>query len=446
MNHRPRAIFLVLCFIVVLVLFNYGVGQEQFNLIIASYSILFGIAFLINFRYKYSWNLRQWLWICIIVRFTLLFNTPGLSDDVYRFIWDGEMMWKGLNPYLYLPEDILGPLVIQDQTYQQIFDLLNSQNYYSVYPPAAQVTFAVATLFPVSSIKLQIIVLKFLLLGGEAIAMWTLMRLLKLMNKDPFQFLWYGLNPLVIVEVMGNLHYEGLMCAVIGLALWQAFKYWPWRTAISLSTAFALKLHAAFAGPFIWKYFYPKRSHWIFLLVSVVGTCTWFAPFYNPGFMTKFSQSLDLYFQSFEFNASIYYLVRWVGWQIKGYNMIQVIGPYLMIIPIVTALVLLLKQRPGDPLRCIHAILFSMTAYFLCTTTLHPWYIITLVFLSVLSNYKYPLLWSFVVVWSYSHYQNGLIGERWGWIIFEYVVLVAFMLYEFINFKGKAEFLVDSKV
>ena len=41
----------------------------------------------------------------VLFRVTMLFTTPPtLSDDVYRYIWDGRLMNAGVNPYSYIVE------------------------------------------------------------------------------------------------------------------------------------------------------------------------------------------------------------------------------------------------------------------------------------------------------------------------------------------------------
>ena len=39
----------------------------------------------------------------IVFRLTLLGSQPSLSDDVYRYVWDGRVQLSGINPYLHPP-------------------------------------------------------------------------------------------------------------------------------------------------------------------------------------------------------------------------------------------------------------------------------------------------------------------------------------------------------
>ena len=40
-----------------------------------------------------------------LFRLSLLFFPPYLSDDIYRYVWDGRVQAAGINPYRYIPAD-----------------------------------------------------------------------------------------------------------------------------------------------------------------------------------------------------------------------------------------------------------------------------------------------------------------------------------------------------
>jgi len=39
----------------------------------------------------------------ITFRLSILFAPPYLSDDIYRYVWDGRVQAAGINPYRYIP-------------------------------------------------------------------------------------------------------------------------------------------------------------------------------------------------------------------------------------------------------------------------------------------------------------------------------------------------------
>src|SRR5205823_3818984 len=76
----------------------------------------------------------------ILLRVGALAAPVYLSDDIYRYIWDGRVQAAGINPYRYIPTDThLAPL--RDEA---IFPNINRNNYApTIYPPVAQLLFFV---------------------------------------------------------------------------------------------------------------------------------------------------------------------------------------------------------------------------------------------------------------------------------------------------------------
>ena len=73
--------------------------------------------------------------------------------------------------------------------------------------------------------------------------------------------------------------------------------------------------------------------------------------------------------------------------------------------------------------------LFVTTLYYFTSTTIHPWYITILVFLSVFTNYKFPIVWSLMLVISYFAYANNYNENLWL-ITIEYAVVFSVFIYE----------------
>jgi hypothetical protein len=124
-----------------------------------------------------------------------------LSDDVYRYIWDGRVQAAGINPYRYIPTDAdLAPL--RDET---VFPNINRNNYApTIYPPVAQMLFLAATRVgeTVSAIRL-------VLVAVEAIGIAALFVVLRATGAPRENILLYVWHPLPVWEIAGSGHSMG---------------------------------------------------------------------------------------------------------------------------------------------------------------------------------------------------------------------------------------------
>jgi len=75
--------------------------------------------------------------------------------------------------------------------------------------------------------------------------------------------------------------------------------------------------------------------------------------------------------------------------------------------------------------------LFATTAYYLLSTTVHPWYLMLPLFLSIFTTYKYMLVWSWLVFLSYSAYNGYGVEENYLLIAIEYVVVIGIIVFDF---------------
>ena len=66
-----------------------------------------GFAFLAYFvilsKYNKDENIKSNHLLMIGSRLLILFSFPLLSDDIYRFIWDGSLLHHGINPFSLTP-------------------------------------------------------------------------------------------------------------------------------------------------------------------------------------------------------------------------------------------------------------------------------------------------------------------------------------------------------
>jgi alpha-1,6-mannosyltransferase len=70
---------------------------------------------------------------------TLLFTSPTLSDDMYRYVWDGRVQAAGYSPYTYPPSASQLAHLRDDDIWPQI----NRKNAVTVYPPLAEAIYVI---------------------------------------------------------------------------------------------------------------------------------------------------------------------------------------------------------------------------------------------------------------------------------------------------------------
>lgn len=397
---------------------------------------LFGVALLAYIWLLYS-NL-SWRWgLAAAVFFRLLWlpSLPAFSDDLYRFRWDGLLVANGVNPFQFRPDEIIADgarTALKDERrrnqalpeLQRLYRNLNSPHYYSVYPPVCQFVFgAAARLFPTSTRGFACC-LRAVILAAEVGIAALLLALLPALGGPPERALRYLLHPLVIVELTGNLHVEGISLFFILLALWLLSRQKWGESGLALGLGVATKLLPVLALPLLVRRLGWRRSL-AYAAVCAGTVMVLFSPFVSVVLLVNIGRSLNLYFRSFEFNASIYYLLRAVGYRLTTYNEIAIIGPALALTGGLLGLIMAWRERRPLLPSLPQTLLLMLTAYYLLATTVHPWYLALLVGLSVLSRFRYPLVWGGMAVLSYAAYRTNAYAENLWLVALEYAVTYA---------------------
>ncbi len=151
------------------------------------------------------------LGLALIMRVVLITNPLLLSSDIYRYVWDGRVQAAGINPYRYIPADP-ALTALQDRA---IYPNINRRTYArTIYPPAAQVVFAI-----VGRISQTVIAMKLAMLACEVIAIFCLLRLLALARLPPERVLIYAWNPLVLWSFACDGHVDAIAVGLLAVAL-----------------------------------------------------------------------------------------------------------------------------------------------------------------------------------------------------------------------------------
>jgi hypothetical protein len=162
----------------------------------------------------------------VIFRLSILFAPPYLSDDIYRYVWDGRVQAAGINPYRYIPA---APELAQlrDET---IYPKINRRDWaHTIYPPVAQIVFFLTT-----RISESVTWMKATMLGFELVTIWAVAQLLTLLGRPRQLLLLYAWHPLVIWEFAGSGHVDAMAIAFIALA------FLAWQKKSNLGAGFTL--------------------------------------------------------------------------------------------------------------------------------------------------------------------------------------------------------------
>lgn len=430
---------LVLFLSIVAWVFFLVIERVDFTLLFVNYFVLFFL-FIAALKVEFTW--QQVLVIGVVFRLILFPLTPNLSQDFYRFIWDGNLVFNGLNPYLKTPEQWVNIKSFYIENKSVLIDKMGSlsSSNYSNYPPFNQYLFAIASYIGDGSIWCTMLVLRIQIILADIGLFFVLRKLLQSLGKpDRFAYLFF-LNPFVIIEMTGNLHYEGVMLFFLVASFYFLYKNRLMLAAIMWAFSISTKLLPLMLLPLFFRFFDWKKVLQFYLIIGITLLLL-ISPFIASHSLENYFETVMLWFNRFEFNASIYYLLRWVGFQLTGYNQIDVIGKILTgLIFILIMLISLLKSN-SSIIGLIKNSYIIFLSYFLLSTTVHPWYIMSpLIFSIFLPNYI-ALVWSFLVFLSYSAYQHQEVEELPLLLFIEYGALLMFSIYEWKRSKNDLIFL-----
>lgn len=409
-------------------LIGYEIERPETIKLLSVYGFIFA-AYLYLVYHKTRITVNQIIGIGILFRLLFLFSTPALSDDFYRFIWDGRLLFNGINPFAELPSyyinnPSLAPLGINTE----LFQLLNSPTHYTVYPPIPQFINWIAAWLATDSIWLSAVILRIVQTMAEIGTLYLFPKVLRSFSLDEKNIAWYALNPLIIIELIGNLHHEALMIFFLMLFL-ANFKLGKiYGASFAFAMAVAAKLLPLMFLPFIILKMDLKQNT-RFLLVFGVSSLLVFAPLLDASFFKGIENSLLLYYQHFEFNAGIYYAFREIGFWWKGYNMIAQIGS-LFAFGVTISIILISLRSYVKKFSMPETFLWISTIFAFFSLILHPWYIALVILFGTMTRYKFGILWSLLIMGTYAGYSVTGFEENYWIVAIEFIAVIAMIFVE----------------
>jgi alpha-1,6-mannosyltransferase len=181
----------------------------------------------------------------VLFRLSVLFSPPYLSDDIYRYVWDGRVQSAGINPYRYVPAAPELARLRDDAIYPKI----NRREYArTIYPPVAETLFFLTT-----RISESVTWMKLTMLGFELIAIWTIAHLLASFGMPRERFLIYAWHPLIVWEFAASGHLDAVVIAFIALAILARRRNANVAAGCALGCATLIKLFPIVLLPAVYK-------------------------------------------------------------------------------------------------------------------------------------------------------------------------------------------------
>lgn len=377
---------------------------------------LYFVSIFLVFRYRSMWKGSTRL-VSIIILFAVLFRAlllpvdpTVLSQDMYRYIWDGRVQQNGINPYRYPP----AADELKNQRDDHIYPHINRKSYPTLYPAGAQLFFRLFHMTVGDSVTGY----KALMTLFDVLTLFVLLALLRIYRYEAWRLLIYAWNPLVIFEIAYSGHLEGLTVFWMVLAFYLNATDKKASGAVALAVSSAVKLYPALLLPVLLN----RGQRFKGCLAFAITIALLYLPFLGAG--GKVLGFLPTYLQNpYEsFNLGL----KWVMMQLLPQIHYSVWSMVFLFGLMAAGVFIFFKDKhPNMTIR--YAFILMGLLIILMPASLHPWYVIILIpFLCF-----YPviawLLFSCLVTLSYLKYVTAT-GIMPLWILaLEYGLLFALL-------------------
>jgi hypothetical protein len=288
----------------------------------------------------------------VLFRATLLPTVPSTSDDVYRYIWEGKLVYHGENPFAKAPEN---PDL--DYLHSEDFpDVVSYKDMTTIYPAAAQVIFTLGYIISGEND----FGLKLIYLLVEILTFIFLIKILELRKLNKNFLLVYAWLPLPIMEYFINSHID-----VVGISFFIMFIYFMLKdkyiaAVLPFAISVLIKLYPLMIFPLLMKKLRLKN----FIIFSSVLMFVIIAGMF-PFIPTERSvnASLFTYLSTWSFNGSFYSLFNLIFNESTARSIVLV----LLMVAVGNIAI-----RYNDFLKGVYGV---WICFIMFAATLYPWYL-----------------------------------------------------------------------
>lgn len=350
------------------------------------------------------------LGVALLLRLIALPASPGLSDDAYRYLWDGHVQSRGINPYVHAPED---PAL--DAVATGFRPLINNADLPTIYPPLSQMIFLAAALAGGGLLSLKILLLLF-----DGMTILALASILKRRGQDPARVVIYAWSPLAVIEVGWSAHLDPIGVSLLVVGILAAACSRPLAAVVAGALSGAAKYAGWLALPSLGRRA-PGRA--ILTIPAVVVLC--YVPYLSAG--AGVLGSLLVYAEYWRFNDSLFGIIVAAveatglagaggsGLPGGGTSLAAFLADPFRLAKIIAALLFglaalrILRRGWEDPAR---EILWVLGAALLLSPTLHPWYLLWVApLLALVPRLSWTWLTWAVIVFGYPMMAAQMGGE-----------------------------------
>ena len=289
----------------------------------------------------------------LIFRALLFPEAPFLSDDHFRYLWDGVVQLRGINPYRYAPAD--AALAGVDEALR---GQVNHPNVSTIYPPAAQIAFVI-----IAATGTGLIGLKALWLGCDVVIATLLYHMVDRRRRLQLLTLYWW-SPLVIIEVIWNAHLDLLGVLLVVAALWLATRSRPHSVwlGIVLAVAAAIKYFPAALVPAAADRGRRLRT----TLAFVLGLAVLYLPYATAG--ADLFAGLQTYAEAWRFNDGAFAILAWATRSVTAAKLLA--G---------AAVAAVVASSVRNDWSLERTAFWVTGAILLLSPTVHPWYLLWMV-------------------------------------------------------------------
>jgi len=296
--------------------------------------------------------------VAVAARILWLVPPVPLSDDLYRYLWDGRVANAGIHPFEWAPS---AP-ELERLRDEEVWPKINHPDVPTIYPPVAQGWFRALDAFAPSPLGARAAAAL-----ADLLVVGLLGVLLGFRGRSPAGALVAGWCPLSVLESAGGGHVDapGAMLLTAAVVVMQRTEGAPaFGPGLLASLAAMVKPVPLLAAPAMLRDGPAARR--IALLAGAALALTVAVPYMGAG--EKLFAGFRTYAEHWRFNDALYWLLTGGGLSPGAARMTLALA--------VAALAIVAAWRVRDPVAAAGCAVAAAVAL---SPTVHPWYALWLV-------------------------------------------------------------------